>query len=100
MQTPHTDIIKVKALPFVDDVMLSSNGHLYIVSLRYEYPDILPASKNYLTLESNDFTADKVIDSFDKVIVQYYRSQLSKAEGLLHDARQKQAGLGDIMNEL
>ncbi len=100
MQTPHADITKVKALPFVDDVMLSSNGHLYIVSLKYEYPDILPTGKNYLTLESSDFTADKVINSFDKVIVQYHRSQLSKAEGLLYDARQKQAGLGNTMNEL
>ena len=82
------EIKRAKKLPFVSDVVLAANAELYHIWLRYDFANMMPTGKNYLTIDADQFTAERVIDAWDKVVVDFYRRQTERALQLSTLARQ------------
>jgi hypothetical protein len=88
MQTSLFEINRAKKLPFVSDIVPTANAEQYQVWLRYDFANMMPTGKNYLLIDVINFTAEQVINAWDRVVVDYYQRQTEKARKLSELARQ------------
>lgn len=76
-------------LEFVADISYNPRTDQYRIDLIEPYCSELPATTNFLVMNVNGFTVDKLLDLFDRKVVQFYGDKHEAARTVLLRARQK-----------
>ncbi len=77
----------VKQLSFVADTDTLDNGTLSLIILAPQLSRLLPVSRAVLSIPRSSFSLEHVIETYNRVVVDYLRNTLDVASNLLAEAR-------------
>lgn len=76
-------------LEFVADLSYNPRTHQYRVDLTEPYRFDLPRDRNYLLIDVEGFTVDKLMDVFQREVIDYYELKCEQARQTLKRIRSK-----------
>lgn len=66
-------------LEFVADLSYNPRTHQYRVDLTEPYWSELPRDRNYLVVDVEGSTVDKLLDAFEREVINYYQQKCDQA---------------------
>ena len=66
-------------LEFVADLSYNPRTHQYRVDLTEPYRSELPRDRNYLLVDVEGFTVNKLLDAFRREVIDYYQQKCDQA---------------------
>lgn len=81
-------------LEFVADLSYNPRTHQYRVDLTEPFRSELPRTRNFLLVDVEGFTVNKVLDLFDRDVITYYQAKCDEARHVLHQAMQQRNNTG------
>ena len=76
-------------LEFVAALSYNPRTHQYRVDLTEPYRSDLPRDRNYLLIDAQGFTVNKLMDVFQREVVDYYELKCDQARQVLAGVRSK-----------
>lgn len=76
-------------LEFVADLSYNPRTHQYRVDLVEPYRSELPRDRNYLVMDVKGFAVDKLLDAFEREVINYYQQKCDQARQALERVRQQ-----------
>lgn len=89
------------SLEFVADLSYNPRTHQYRVELNEPFRSELPRTRNFLLIDVEGFTVEKLLALFDQDVITYYQTKCDQARQVLHRVKQSRGlASADGVNEL
>lgn len=76
-------------LEFVADLSYNPRTHQYRVDLTEPYHSDLPRDRNYLLIDAGGFSVNKLMDVFQREVIDYYELKCDQARQTFERVRSK-----------
>ncbi|RYE20893.1 MAG: hypothetical protein EOP45_10370 [Sphingobacteriaceae bacterium] len=76
-------------LEFVADLSYNPRTHQYRIELTEPYHSELPRDRNYLLIDVEGFTVQKLLDLFELEVINYYQLKCEQARQTLERVRSR-----------
>ena len=83
----QTEAARVIQLEFVADLSYNPRTHQYRIDLTEPYRTQLPRDRNYLLVDVEGFTVNKLLDAFQLEVIDYYQQKCDEAQHTLERIR-------------
>lgn len=87
MQNAQSEAAVAIRLEFVADLSYNPRTHQYRVDLTEPYRSQLPRDRNYLLVDVEGFTVNKLLDAFQLEVIDYYQQKCDEARQALERIR-------------
>lgn len=84
-------------LEFVADLSYNPRTHQYRVELTEPFRSELPRTRNFLLIDVDGFTVEKLLALFDQEVITYYQTKCDQAREVLHRVKRDRGLASDEM---